>query len=178
MARLLWRAMFSDELSDDVCRDLCDSVREAMVVVMTPNVSDLFPVLAAADLQGVRRRMAALIRKAYQLMDGQIERRMQAHEFGVGDTGSSDFLDAMLDSMSQQGDGSGVSINRDVIRAFCTVSNTKHGERRDIHGHSGQEFDCFLIVNCNSRIYSSLASTQAPIQLSGLWQNYSRIQKP
>ncbi|CAN6283655.1 unnamed protein product [Urochloa humidicola] len=99
-------------------RGLYDSVREAMALVMTPNVSDLFPAVAAADLQGVRRRFAALIAKGYRMMDGQIERRKLSRKSGCG-ARRNDLLEAMLD-MSEQGDHSGVSINRDVIRAFCT----------------------------------------------------------
>ncbi|CAN6163339.1 unnamed protein product [Urochloa humidicola] len=120
MARLLWRAMFSDELGEAALQDLYDFVREVMALVMTPNVSDFFPWVAAADLQGVRRRMAALVAKIYRLMEGQIEFRMRARGSDDGDARMNDLLDAMLD-MSEQGDGSGVSIiNRDVIRAFCT----------------------------------------------------------
>ncbi|CAL4932729.1 unnamed protein product [Urochloa decumbens] len=121
MVRLLWRAMFSDdELSEAASRGLYDGVREAVALVMTPNVSDLFPAVAAADIQGVRRRFAAQIARAYKMMDGQIDRRTRArHQSGGGDASRNDLLDAMLD-MSEQGDHGGVTINRDVIRAFCT----------------------------------------------------------
>jgi cytochrome P450 len=125
MVRLLWRVMFSDddELGEAESKGLQDSVREAIMLVMTPNVSDLFPAVAAADLQGVRRRMAALIRKAYQLMDPRIERRMRARGSGGGDARRNDLLDAMLDMSEQDDDdGGGATINRDVIRAFYTVS--------------------------------------------------------
>jgi hypothetical protein len=117
--------MFSDddELGEAESKGLQDSVREAIMLVMTPNVSDLFPAVAAADLQGVRRRMAALIRKAYQLMDPRIERRMRARGSGGGDARRNDLLDAMLDMSEQDDDdGGGATINRDVIRAFYTVS--------------------------------------------------------
>ncbi|CAN6216194.1 unnamed protein product [Urochloa humidicola] len=120
MARLLWRAMFSGELGEAALQDLYNFVREVMALVMTPNVSDFFPWVAAADLQGVRRGMAALVAKIYRLMDEQIECRMRVRGSDGGDARRNDLLDAMLD-MSEQGDGSGVSIvNRDVIRAFCT----------------------------------------------------------
>ncbi|KAG2637878.1 cytochrome P450 76C1-like [Panicum virgatum] len=52
MARLLWRAMFSHELDEAASsQGLYDCVRGIMSLVMTPNVSDLFPAVAAADLR-------------------------------------------------------------------------------------------------------------------------------
>ncbi|KAL6642539.1 hypothetical protein ACP70R_020720 [Stipagrostis hirtigluma subsp. patula] len=121
MARLLWRAMFSEELHEAASGCLHDGVREAMALVMTPNVSDLFPAVAAADLQGVRRRMAAQIGRPYQLIDREIERRTRGRESGGGGgcARRNDLLDVML-GMSEQQDSGGVTINHDVIRAFCT----------------------------------------------------------
>ena len=179
LVRLLWRAIFSgNELGEAAIQELYDYVREAMVLVMTPNVSDLFPAVAGADLQGVRRRMAALVARIYQLLDRQIEGRMRARdEFGRGDASSKDMLDAMLD-MSEQDDDGGVTMNRDVIRAFCTVCMT------NIHGHSGAQLELiavsltFSFFCTNSRIYLSVPSTQAPMLSSGLWQNYCRIHEP
>ncbi|CAL4906997.1 unnamed protein product [Urochloa decumbens] len=120
MVRLLWLAMFSEELSEATTRGLHDSVREAVDLVMTPNVSDFFPAVAALDIQGVRRRMATLIKRGYQLIDHQIYcRRHVREESRGGHARSDDLLDVMLD-MSEQDDDGGVTINRDVIRAFCT----------------------------------------------------------
>ncbi|KAG2539271.1 cytochrome P450 76M5-like [Panicum virgatum] len=96
-------------LGEAAIQELYDYVREAMALVMTPNVSDLFPAVAGADLQGVRRRMAALVAHIYQLIDLQIEGRMRAREFGRGDGSSKDMLDAMLD-MSEKDDNGGVTI--------------------------------------------------------------------
>ena len=116
LVRLLWRAIFSgNELGEAAIQELYDYVREAMALVMTPNVSDLFPAVAGADLQGVRRRMAALVAHIYQLIDLQIEGRMRAREFGRGDGSSKDMLDAMLD-MSEKDDNGGVTITfADVV---------------------------------------------------------------
>ncbi|KAL6642540.1 hypothetical protein ACP70R_020721 [Stipagrostis hirtigluma subsp. patula] len=69
MVGLLWRAMFSTELGDAASRGLHDSVREAVALVMEANVSDMFPAIAAADLQGVRRRFAAIAAKLYRMID-------------------------------------------------------------------------------------------------------------
>ncbi|KAF8756304.1 hypothetical protein HU200_011125 [Digitaria exilis] len=121
MVRLLWRAMFSDELGEDATQVLHDCVQEAKAVVMTPNISDVFPAVAGFDIQGVRRRMATLVGRMYRLMDQQIDLRSRARESGGGGHArGTDLLDVMLD-MSEQHDGGGdVTVNRDVMRAFCT----------------------------------------------------------
>ncbi|CAN6333795.1 unnamed protein product [Urochloa humidicola] len=91
-----------------------------MALLMAPNVSDFFPVVAALDIQGVRRRMTTQVGRLYQLVDHQIDCRTRARESGDGGRAcSDDLLDMMLD-MSEQDDDGGVEINRDVIRAFCT----------------------------------------------------------
>ncbi|GJM85193.1 hypothetical protein PR202_ga01621 [Eleusine coracana subsp. coracana] len=122
MVSLLWRAMFSNELDETAGQGLQDCVRAAMDLLMTPNVSDLFPFLADADIQGVRRRVAILIGKVYQLIDQQINHRMKSsHGFSSEHRTNDDLLDVML-NMSEQHDHSGATINRDVMRAFFTVS--------------------------------------------------------
>ncbi|KAK3158121.1 hypothetical protein QOZ80_2AG0133170 [Eleusine coracana subsp. coracana] len=120
MVSLLWRAMFSNELDETAGQGLQDCVRAAMDLLMTPNVSDLFPFLADADIQGVRRRVAILIGKVYQLIDQQINHRMKSsHGFSSEHRTNDDLLDVML-NMSEQHDHSGATINRDVMRAFFT----------------------------------------------------------
>ncbi|KAL6906236.1 hypothetical protein ACP4OV_003837 [Aristida adscensionis] len=125
MMRLLWRAMFSDDLDDATFRELHDGVSGAVALVMTPNVSDVFPAVAAADLQGVRRRFAAMVVKGYTMINRQIERRTRDRRESDDERGASgnarrnnDLLDVMLDMSSEKKDG-GETINHDVIRAFC-----------------------------------------------------------
>jgi hypothetical protein len=125
MMDLQWRAMFSAGLDDAVAaRVLHDAAREAVALSLKPNVSDFFPGLAAADLQGVRRRFARRVAMVYQMIDEQVERRMRGRrddEAGGSRSGEKDLLDVMLD-MSEEGKEDGVvTINRDVIRTFLTV---------------------------------------------------------
>jgi len=121
MMDLQWRAMFSAGLDDAAARALHDAAREAVALSLKPNVSDFFPALAAADLQGVRRRFARRVAMVYQMIDEQIERRMRKRpETGGGSSGEKDLLDVVLD-ISEQGKGDGVVIvNREVIRTFLT----------------------------------------------------------
>nr|CAB3452913.1 unnamed protein product [Digitaria exilis] len=119
---LQWRAMFSAGLDDAEERALHDAAREAVAVSLSPNVSDFFPALAAADLQGERRLFGRRLAMVYQLVDEQMERRMRGQrEAGVGRSGEKDLLDVMLDmSLEQAKDAGAATINRDVIRTFLT----------------------------------------------------------
>jgi len=135
MMELQWRAMFSAGLDDAAARALHDAAREAVALSLKPNVSDFFPALAAADLQGVRRGFARRVALVYRLVDEEIERRTrdrrEAAGAGGGGTVSScetkDLLDVMLDMSLEQGkdDGVTISVNRDVMRTFLTVSTKR-----------------------------------------------------
>jgi hypothetical protein len=128
MMDLQWRAMFSAGLDDAAARALHDAAREAVALSLKPNVSDFFPALAAADLQGVRRGFARRVALVYRLVDEQIERRMrdrrEAAAAGGGvSSGEKDLLDVMLDMLEEGKDDSVMmSVNRDVMRTFLTVS--------------------------------------------------------
>uniref|UniRef100_A0A0E0M6T3 Cytochrome P450 n=1 Tax=Oryza punctata TaxID=4537 RepID=A0A0E0M6T3_ORYPU len=123
MMDMQWRAMFSAGLED--AQVLQDAAREAVALSLKPNLSDFFPVLAAVDLQGLRRRFARRVGTVYHLVDEQIERRMQRRREAAGDGAArseDDLLDVLLD-MSEHGKDDGkVAIDRDLIRTFLTVS--------------------------------------------------------
>ncbi|TVU17655.1 hypothetical protein EJB05_33703, partial [Eragrostis curvula] len=124
---LQWRAMFSAGLEEDDGEALQDAAREAVALSLSPNMSDFFPALAAADLQGVRRRFARRVAAVYRRIDEQIERRMRRRREAsrVGDddgrsSGEKDLLDVLLDMSAQDKDGGAVAMDRDVIRTFLT----------------------------------------------------------
>ena len=119
--------MFSAGLDDATARALHDATREAVALSLKPNVSDFYPALAVADLQGVRRGFGRGMAMVYRLVGEQVERRMRHwREAAAGVDVSScekDLLDVMLDMSEQGKDDDGViSVNRDVMRTFLTVS--------------------------------------------------------
>lgn len=124
MVTLLWRAIFSTELEEAKSQEIQDCVREAVVLVSAPNISDFFPAIAEADLQGVRRKMSKVIRTIYHMIDQEIKHRMCILENNSEGTRMHDLLDAMLDMAEQGQDDKGVMMHRDVMRAFCVVSRT------------------------------------------------------
>ncbi|KAF8657133.1 hypothetical protein HU200_060317 [Digitaria exilis] len=129
MMDLQWRAMFSVGLDDAAEGALHDAAHEAVAVSLKPNVSDFFPALAAADLQGVRRRFGRRVAVVYRMIDEQIERRMRGRrEAGGGrSSGEKDLLDVMLDMSSEHGkdeDGA-ISLLQDIFLATVdTIAST------------------------------------------------------
>lgn len=115
---VLSRTMFSVDLDPEAAREVSDIVDEASVLGTGPNVSDFFPAIAPADLQGVRRRMARLVKRMYAIIDEQIERRM--HGRTAGEPRKNDLLDVMLEEGESKEDSN--EINRDAIRGLFTVS--------------------------------------------------------
>ncbi|EAZ15437.1 hypothetical protein OsJ_30854 [Oryza sativa Japonica Group] len=113
---VLSRTMFSVDLDPEAAREVSDIVDEASVLGTGPNVSDFFPAIAPADLQGVRRRMARLVKRMYAIIDEQIERRM--HGRTAGEPRKNDLLDVMLEEGESKEDSN--EINRDAIRGLFT----------------------------------------------------------
>ncbi|TVU29285.1 hypothetical protein EJB05_20845, partial [Eragrostis curvula] len=112
---VLCQAMFSEDLEPGLVDELTDVAVEASVLSGAPNVSDLYPALAAADLQGVRRRAGRLVAWLYALMDTQIERRRCSR--ADGEACKHDLLDMMLD-MEGEVQEDGWVMNQDVMRAL------------------------------------------------------------
>ncbi|RCV06481.1 LOW QUALITY PROTEIN: hypothetical protein SETIT_1G166100v2 [Setaria italica] len=98
---ILSRMMFSVDLdsgpppSPGGRRGLSDAVKEATILAATPNVSDFFPAIAAADLQGLRCRMGPLVADAHKILDELFAQRLLDRE--ACEPPKNDMLDAVLD---------------------------------------------------------------------------------
>jgi hypothetical protein len=115
---MLSGSLFSVDLDRPEFRGLREAIREATILAAKPNISDFFPAIAAADLQGLRRRMARLITIAHVLVDDLFAQRLRARE--AGEPPKNDVLDVVLDKEHEwQQEGS--EINRHVIRGMFTV---------------------------------------------------------
>lgn len=77
------------------------------------NVSDFFSALAAADLQGARRRMARLFARLHRVFDVEIAQRLRGRD--ASEPRKNDFLDVLLDS-------SKAGIDRDTLLSLFTVT--------------------------------------------------------
>ena len=84
-----------------------------------PNISDFFPALAAADLQGWRRRLGRLFARLHRTFDEEIDARLRGRE--AGEPKKNDFLDLLLDA-AEDGDNT-ARLDRDTLRSLFTVSS-------------------------------------------------------
>ncbi|TVU38625.1 hypothetical protein EJB05_12009, partial [Eragrostis curvula] len=75
------------------------------------NVSDFFPVMAWADLQGTRRRLAKVLERLHRVIDDEVDRRLRSRE--AGEPEKNDFLDALLNDVK-------AGLDRDAIRSVIT----------------------------------------------------------
>jgi hypothetical protein len=120
---LLSGTIFSTDLSslDDHggSKEFQVLVNEIMECGARPNVSDFFPVLARADLQGLRRRFARLLARLHLVFDAEVDRRLRGRELGEPRKEHDDFLDMLLDIAAR--DGVNAGLDRDTLRALFTV---------------------------------------------------------
>lgn len=113
---ILSRTAFSADLVDP---DLRDAVQEATKLAATPNVSDFFPAVAAADLQGLRRRMGKLVARAYGIIDELLARRKGGRE--AGEPRKDDLLDVVLDNQDEWKKENNPVIDRNNIKGLIAV---------------------------------------------------------
>ncbi|CAL4925907.1 unnamed protein product [Urochloa decumbens] len=117
---LVSRTIFSRDLTslDDAgaSREFQEVVTDIMEAVGYPNVSDYFPAIAAADLQGWRRHLARLFARLHRIFDEEIDGRLRGRE--DGEPKRNDFLDLLLDA-AEDGD-SAAGLDRDTLRSLFT----------------------------------------------------------
>nr|CAB3499145.1 unnamed protein product [Digitaria exilis] len=105
---------------DGECREFQEVVTDIMEAVGSPNVSDYFPALAKADLQGWRRHLAWLFARLHRIFDEEIDARLRGRrEAGGGEAKKNDdFLDLLLDA-AEDGDNT-AGLDRDTLRSLFT----------------------------------------------------------
>ncbi|KAG0548842.1 hypothetical protein BDA96_01G202300 [Sorghum bicolor] len=120
MLNLLSSTMFSCDLTDlddhGESKGFQQVVTEIMEAAGCPNMSDFYPAFAAADLQGRRRRFAALLARLHQAFDVEIHQRLHARK--AGEPRKGDFLDLLLDT-EMDTDATG-RLDHDTLRSIFT----------------------------------------------------------
>lgn len=113
---LVSNVLFSEDVADvssDRAQELETLIKGMVEEVTKPNLSDLFPVLSALDLQGRRRRTAGRLRRFSDFFDRIIGRRMETGRGGRKD----DFLDVLLQLHSED------QLSLQTINSFLSVCN-------------------------------------------------------
>jgi len=123
---LVSRTIFSRDLTslddDGGSGEFQEVVTDIMEAGGSPNISDFFPALAAADLQGWRRRLGRLFARLHRTFDEEIDARLRGRE--TGGPKKNDFLDLLLDA-AEDGDNT-ARLDRDTLRSLFTVSSKAH----------------------------------------------------
>lgn len=123
MLNLLSRTIFTCDLADldghGESREFHELVMEIMVAAGSPNLSDFFPALAAADLQGRRRLVDKLFARLHRVFDREVEQRIRGRS--AGQPPKNDFLDLLLNAAV--GEDGAVVLDGDTLRAMFSVSN-------------------------------------------------------
>ncbi|KAJ0043067.1 hypothetical protein Pint_17392 [Pistacia integerrima] len=78
-------------------RRMSGLVRDMMELWTAPNISDLYPILAGLDLQGLRRKADECVKKMCGIWDSTIIERRERRS-GDHPNKNRDFLDVLLDS--------------------------------------------------------------------------------
>jgi cytochrome P450 len=111
---LVSNVLFSEDVADMSSHGAqeLEMLIKGMVEEFTkPNLSDLFPVLSALDLQGRRRRSAQHLRRFSEFFDRIVGRRMK----GAGDERKEDFLDVLLQLHSED------QLSLEALNCFLSV---------------------------------------------------------
>jgi cytochrome P450 len=118
---LVSRTLFSIDIGT---RELRETVTAMARLAATPTVSDMFPAVAAADIQGARSRMTALGRHVYRIIDEQFMQRKCDRD--VGAPKKNDMMDLVLDKEKEWKE-EGSQMNYDAVRGMFTVRTYVHG---------------------------------------------------
>ncbi|TVU31212.1 hypothetical protein EJB05_22890 [Eragrostis curvula] len=119
MLNLLSCTIFSRDLTTldgHRSKEFHEVVMEIMEAAGSPNLSDFFPALAAADLQGYRRRLEKLFAQLHRAFDEEVDQRLKSRN--AGQPQKNDFLDLLLNAAV--GDNGAVVLDRDMLRSMFT----------------------------------------------------------
>ncbi|KAK3123613.1 hypothetical protein QOZ80_8AG0633580 [Eleusine coracana subsp. coracana] len=89
------------DVGADSATGLRKLVEDLVELIVTPNVSDLYPFLRSLDLQGWRRFAAKHLEEIFSILDGIVHRRVEeVRSSSSKETQNNDFLDALVELMS------------------------------------------------------------------------------
>ncbi|OEL23741.1 Cytochrome P450 76C2 [Dichanthelium oligosanthes] len=94
-----------------------DMVRAACRLVGTLTVSDIFATLAAADIQGARRRFGAIVRYSHRIIDEQFMQRRRSRD--SGEPRKNDMADVVIDKEKEWKEEGG-QMNYDAVKGLFT----------------------------------------------------------
>ncbi|MBA0737207.1 hypothetical protein Gogos_010680, partial [Gossypium gossypioides] len=119
---LISNTIFSIDLVDSThtSEEFREIVQGIMEELGKPNFGDYFPI-ANLDLQGIRRRVAILLRKMMDLFDKMVDERMELRKMNDY-ISTDDFLDILLQLIHQGNNG---KLDRNLIKHLILVAQSR-----------------------------------------------------
>lgn len=115
---MIWGETLQGE-GDAIGAKFREFVSELMVLLGKPNISDLYPVLACLDLQGIERRTRNVSHGIDRLFDSAIEKRMNVTGKGESKSKKKDVLQYLLELTKSDSDSASMTMNE--IKAILIV---------------------------------------------------------
>ncbi|KAL0331404.1 UNVERIFIED_CONTAM: cytochrome [Sesamum angustifolium] len=104
---LIWGGKIHGMRRDRILADLLPVIAEMLDLLLKPNISDYFPILARFDIQGVEKKMTSLLQRVDVITEDTIDERMKnSSEKSEAATtkkdGRTDFLQILVDLMQDE----------------------------------------------------------------------------
>ncbi|KAK8703392.1 hypothetical protein V6N13_021708 [Hibiscus sabdariffa] len=152
MVSSLWGG--SSEKGSDLI-EMRGKLEEFVRLMGAPNVSDILPVFAPFDLQGIESKSRNIVLWFYEIFESVIKKRLK-----TGDDKSKDFLQLMLE-MNRRGENK-TSLTDMEVKALLLTLEFKELGKAEKHGQSLDP------VNSKRRLVKPLAEAQAQAQQRGV----------
>ncbi|KAG4394359.1 hypothetical protein GLYMA_20G014801v4 [Glycine max] len=107
---MIWGETLQGE-GDAIGAKFREFVSELMVLLGKPNISDLYPVLACLDLQGIERRTRNVSHGIDRLFDSAIEKRMNVTGKGESKSKKKDVLQYLLELTKSDSDSASMTMS-------------------------------------------------------------------
>ncbi|KAL0312788.1 UNVERIFIED_CONTAM: cytochrome [Sesamum radiatum] len=104
---LIWGGKIQSMRRDRILAGLLPVIAEMLDLLLKPNISDYFPVLARFDIQGVEKEMTTLLQRVDGIIEDTIEERMKnpcekSEAATAKKDGRTDFLQILVDLMQDE----------------------------------------------------------------------------
>lgn len=109
---MVWGGKIGAERRDKMSAGLLPVVAELLDLLVKPNISDFFPVLARFDFQGIAKAMTAQLQKIEAMTKDAVEERIKNPDAGVEEDGRKDFMQTLVELMQEESYKSSLGIKQ------------------------------------------------------------------
>ncbi|KAK6135666.1 hypothetical protein DH2020_030603 [Rehmannia glutinosa] len=100
---LIWGGKIEAKRRDKILAGILPVVAEILDLLIEPNISDFFPVLARFDIQGVAKEATTLLQRVDEIIEDTIHEWMKnPHDKPLTNDGRTDFMQILVDLMQEE----------------------------------------------------------------------------